>query len=204
MCTSAIARLKVTLDYVEPLVMRRIEVPVDIRLDRLHLALQAAMGWETYHLWEFHVRSVRFGPPGQDFGLGEGPLNAEKATLQAVIEAAGAKTLKYLYDFGDGWEHTIKVERISEVASDAAYPVLIEAKGACPPEDVGGPPGYKEYLEAMADPDHERHDELVQWRGPDFDPDDPHTARINAALVALAKRWNRKPSTKQKKTSPKA
>ena len=68
MCTSAIARLKVTLDYVEPLVMRRIEVPVDIRLDRLHLALQAAMGWETYHLWEFHVRSVRFGPPGQDFG----------------------------------------------------------------------------------------------------------------------------------------
>jgi len=55
----------------------------------------------------------------------------------------------------------------------------------------------------MADPDHERHVELVQWRGPDFDPDDPHTARINVALVALAKRWNRKPSAK-KKASPKA
>ncbi len=203
MSTSAVARLKITLDYVEPLVMRRIEVPADIRLDRLHLALQAAMGWETYHLWEFHVRTLRFGPPGQDFGFGDGPASAEKATLQAVIEAAGAKTLKYLYDFGDGWEHTIKVERIFEAAAGAASPVLIEAKGACPPEDVGGPPGYAEYLEAMADPDHERHDELVQWRGPDFDPDDPHTARINAALVALAKRWNRKPPAK-KKTSPKA
>ena len=111
--------------------------------------------------------------------------------------------MKYLYDFGDGWEHTIKVERIFEAASGVAYPVLIEAKGACPPEDVGGPPGYAEYLEAMADPGHERHDELVQWRGQDFDPDDPHTARINAALVALAKRWNRKPSAK-KKASPKA
>lgn len=204
MSTKAIARLKVTLDYVEPLVMRRIEVPADIRLDRLHLALQAAMGWEAYHLWEFHVRTLRFGPSGQDFGFGDGPRNAEKTTLQAVIEAAGAKTLKYLYDFGDGWEHTIKVEGIFEAASGVAYPLLTEARGACPPEDVGGPPGYAEYLEAMADPDHERHDELVQWRGPDFDPDDPHTARINAALVALAKRWNRKPAAKQKKTSPKA
>ena len=86
MSAQAIARLKITLDYVEPLVMRRIEVPADIRLDRLHLALQAAMGWETYHLWEFHVRARRFGPPGQDFGFGDGPLNAEKATLQTVIE----------------------------------------------------------------------------------------------------------------------
>ena len=203
MSVQAVARLKITLDYVEPLVMRRIEIPLDVRLDRLHFALQAALGWETYHLWEFRVRSLRFGPPGQDFGFGDGPLNAEKATLQAVIENTGAKTLKYLYDFGDGWEHTTKVERISEAASDAVYPLLIEAKGACPPEDVGGPPGYEEYLEAMADPGHERHEELVQWRGPDFDPNEPDIARINAALLALAKRWNRKPSTK-KKASPKA
>lgn len=198
MRTQAIARLKGTLDYVEPLVMRRIEVPADIRLDRLHLALQAAMGWETCHLWEFHARALRFGPPGQDFGFGDGLLNAGKTTLQAVIEDTGARTLKYLYDFGDGWEHTIKVERIFEAPSDGASKMLIEARGACPPEDVGGPPGYAEYLEAMADPDHERHDERVQCRGPDFDPDDPHTARINAALVALAKRWNRKPSAKRK------
>lgn len=198
MSTSAIARLKITLDYVEPLVLRRIEVPADIRLDRLHLILQAVMGWATYHLWEFHVRALRFGPPGQDFGFSDGPRNAEKATLQAVIEDAGAKTLKYLYDFGDGWEHTIKVERISEAAAGAAYPALIEAKGACPPEDIGGPPGYAEYLDAMTNPDHERHDELVQWRRPDFDPDDPHTARINAAFAALRKRWNRKPAAKKK------
>ncbi|MDP3739470.1 MAG: plasmid pRiA4b ORF-3 family protein [Hyphomonadaceae bacterium] len=204
MTAQAIARLKIILDYVEPPVMRRIEVPVDIRLDRLHLALQAAMGWETYHLWEFRVRNLRFGPPGQDYGFGDGPLNAEKTTLQAVMEDTGAKALKYLYDFGDGWEHAIKVERISEAASGAVYPALVEAKGACPPEDVGGPPGYADYLEALADPDHERHDELIQWRGPDFDTNDPHTDRINAAFVALAKRWTRKPAVKGKKASPKA
>ena len=198
MSAPAIARLKITLDYVEPPVMRRIEVPVDIRLDRLHLALQAAMGWETYHLWEFQARKLRFGPPGQDDGFGDGPLNAQKATLQAVLEDTGAKTLKYLYDFGDGWEHSIRVERISEPASGASYPKLVEAEGACPPEDVGGPPGYADYLEALADPDHERHEELVQWRGPDFDVNDPGISRINAAFTALAKRWNRKPPAKRK------
>lgn len=90
-----------------------------------------------------------------------------------------------------------------EAKSGTGYLALIEAKGTCSPEDVSGASGYAEYLEAMADRDHERHDELVQLRGPDFDRDDPHTTSINAALVAFAKRWNRKPSAK-KKASPKA
>ena len=139
MSADAIARLKVTLDEVEPPVLRRIEVPLAIRLDRLHSALQAAMGWTDSHLYEIRARDVGWGVPDPDWG--DGPLDARKARLADVLEETGAKTLKYLYDFGDGWEHTIKVERIAEAVPGLAYPRLTEARGRCPPEDVGGPWG---------------------------------------------------------------
>src|SRR5215210_3392028 len=139
MSADGIARLKVTLDEVEPPVLRRIEVPLAIRLDRLHLALQAAMGWTNSHLYEIRARDAGWGVPDPDWG--DGPLDARKARLVDVLEDTGAKTLKYLYDFGDGWEHTIEVERIAEAVPGLAYPRLTEARGRCPPEDVGGPLG---------------------------------------------------------------
>src|SRR3546814_3109877 len=67
-------------------------------------------------------------------------------------DLVGAKTLKYLYDFGDGWEHTIKIERLVDAVPGVIYPRLIEATGRCPPEDIGGPWGYGDFLEAIADP----------------------------------------------------
>ena len=97
-------------------------------------------------------------------------LDARKARLGDVLEDVGTKTLKYLYDFGDGWEHTIKVERLIDPESGILYPRLIEAKGHCPPEDIGGPWGYGEFLEAIADPSHERHRELKEWFADDFNP----------------------------------
>jgi hypothetical protein len=87
-----------------------------------------------------------------------------------VLEDVGTKTLRYLYDFGDGWEHTIKIERIMDAVPGIAYPRLVEAAGRCPPEDVGGPWGYAELLEAIADPKHERHAELKDWIDDAFDP----------------------------------
>jgi hypothetical protein len=91
--------------------------------------------------------------------LARRPLDAGKAKLIDALEDAGTKTLRYLYDYGDGWEHTIKVERMAAPEPDVAYPRLIEASGRCPPEDVGGP-GYAEMLEALADASHERHAEM--------------------------------------------
>jgi hypothetical protein len=99
-----------------------------------------------------------------------GPLDARKTTLVDILEEPGTKTLRYLYDFGDNWEHTIKIERLAEPEPNVAYPRLIEAAGRCPPEDVGGPWGYSELIEALEDPDHERHAELREWVGGDFDP----------------------------------
>ena len=186
-----IARLKVTLDDVEPPVTRRIEVPLDIRLDRLHLTLQAALGWTDSHLWEIRARDVGWGIP--DPGWSDGPLNARKATLWDVIEDTGAKTLHYLYDFGDGWEHTVKLLAIDDGEAGAVYPRLLDAKGRCPPEDIGGPWGYGDFLEAIEDPNHERHEELTEWYPADFNPNDTPLEDLKAAVADLAKRWNRKP-----------
>lgn len=112
MTAATIVRLKITLDDVEPKVLRRIEAPLSIRLDRLHLTIQAAMGWTNSHLYEIRARDVGWGMVDPDWG--DGPLDARKAKLVDVLEDVGVKTLRYLYDFGDGWEHTIKIERLDD------------------------------------------------------------------------------------------
>jgi hypothetical protein len=193
--TAAVFRLKVTLDDVEPKVQRRIEVPADIKLDRLHLTLQAALGWTNSHLFEIRARDTGWGLPDPDWP--DGPLDARKAKLIDVLEDAGTKTLRYLYDFGDGWEHTIKVERLANPEPNVAYPRLIEASGRCPPEDVGGSWGYAEMIEALGDPKHERHDEMREWAGDDFDPHAFDAERLKDDVAVLAKRWAKKPTRKK-------
>lgn len=197
MTADSIARLKITLHDVEPPVMRRIEVPLTIRLDRLHLALQAALGWTNSHLYEIRARDVGWGIPDSDWG--DSPLDARKARLLDVLEDTGAKSLRYLYDFGDGWEHTIKIERICDAEPGIAYPRLIEATRRCPPEDIGGPWGYGDFLEAIADPKHERHAELKEWVGEPFDPDAVDIEGHAQALAVLARQWARKPTARRKK-----
>ena len=171
MSADTIARLKITLDDVKPAVLRRLEVPFDIRLDRLHLTIQAAMAWTNGHLYQFRAGGVGWSTPYPDADWAGDFLDARKARLDDILEDIGTKTLKYLYDFGDGWEHTIKIERLIEPEPGVLYPRLIEVSGRCPPEDCGGPWGYAELLEAIKDPKHERHAELTEWIGDDFDPD---------------------------------
>ena len=196
MTSTSIARLKITLDEVKPVVLRRVEVPLTIRLDRLHLVLQAAMGWTNSHLYEIRARDVGWGIP--DPAWGEGPLDARKARLIDVIDDTGVKTLRYLYDFGDGWEHTVKIERITDAVPGLTYPLLIDAAGRCPPEDVGGPWGYGEFLQAIADPQYENYTEMTEWAG---GLPNPHKTDIDdhaKAVAALAKAWSRKPAVKRK------
>jgi hypothetical protein len=193
MSTDAIARLKITLDDVKPVVVRRIEVPLTLRLDRLHLAIQAAMGWTNSHLYEILAGGVGWGMIDPDGG--DGPLDARKARLIEALE--DTKTLRYLYDFGDGWEHTIKVERLIDPEPGALYPRLIEVTGRCPPEDVGGPWGYAEFLDALNDPKHERHAEFKEWIADDFDPYLVDAQWLTGEVAALAKRWSRKPPAKR-------
>jgi Plasmid pRiA4b ORF-3-like protein len=104
-------RMKVTLKDVKPEVMRRLVVPVTLRLDWMHLTLQAAFGWTNSHLFEFHVGEERWGIPDPEGDFGPQPIDARKARLCDIVQETGAKTIHYLYDFGDSWDHVIKLEK---------------------------------------------------------------------------------------------
>jgi len=199
MSADTIARLKITLDDVKPAILRRVEVPFDIRLDRLHLTIQAAMGWTNSHLYELRAGDAGWSTPYPEADWSGDFLDARKARLGDVLEDIGAKKLVYLYDFGDGWEHTIKVERLADPEPAVLYPRLIEVSGRCPPEDCGGPWGYAEFLEAITDPKHERHAELTEWIGDDFDPHADEAAWLTAEVEALAKKWSRKSPARRAK-----
>jgi hypothetical protein len=196
MTASQIARLKITLDAVKPAVRRRVEVPLSIRLDRLHLVFQAAMGWSNSHLYEIRAGGIGWGMrvAHSDFDIHD----AARARLIDVLEDVGTKTLKYLYDFGDGWEHTVKLERVLDAVPGLLYPTLIDAQGRCPPEDCGGPWGYADLLEVLANPEDPRHVELTEWAGAPFDPSAAPTAEHAKAIEALAKRWARTPAAPRK------
>jgi hypothetical protein len=157
-----VARLKVTLSDVEPQVLRRFDVPLKIKLNRLHNVIQGAMGWTDSHLHEFQAGGVGWGVPDPD-GCYDGPLPASKSSLLDVPEDVGTKTIHYIYDFGDNWHHVIKVEKIDDAIPGADDPRLVRAIGACPPEDAGGFPGYADFLNTRADPRHDEHDRMLEW-----------------------------------------
>jgi hypothetical protein len=187
-----IVRLKVVLDDVQPKVERWVVVPRNIRLDRLHQVLQAAIGWTDSHLWE--IRFVRAGvgwgpidPLDED-----GPIDARKTTLQQALALTGAKSFTYLYDFGDGWTHTVKLDRFETLPAVLDPIFLASARGACPPEDCGGPWGYTDLLEAYDDPAHEKHDEAVQLLGPGYNPNIDPTSERQAAIEAVVESWSRR------------
>jgi hypothetical protein len=107
-------------------------------------------------------------------------------------EVAHAKSkLLYDYDFGDGWEHDVLVERVEPTTEGEQLPVCLDGRRARPPEDCGGPYGYANLMEAMADPKHPEHDEMREWVGPYWQPEDFELELVNKQLRALGARWRR-------------
>ena len=183
--------LKVTLREVSPPVWRRLRVAGDLTLRELHHVLQIAMGWTDSHLHEFEVGRRRYGMPDPEEDLGEPPLDEQDHPLYRLFRE-GARA-EYVYDFGDGWRHEIVVEEAVTPEAGAAKAECLAGARACPPEDCGGDHGYAELLEAIADPSNERHEELREWVGPDFDPEAFGLAAVNRALRgAGSAAWRRK------------
>lgn len=185
-----IIEIKVTLEYIEPSVNRTLQVTSDIRLDRLHLTLQAAMGWTNSHLYMFQAEGATWGLPDPDFGGDDLPAN--KTTLAEVLTDTGARSIRYIYDFGENWEHQLQIGKVTDPKPGDLYPRLTEISGQCPPEDVGGFPGYEAFLEAMADPKHSEHAHLKEWFGGSFDPITPPADELRFKVLRLAKRWKPK------------
>ncbi|MHB1469443.1 MAG: plasmid pRiA4b ORF-3 family protein [Solirubrobacteraceae bacterium] len=157
----AVLQVKVSLlEVAEPPVWRRLQVFADIRLDEMHQVIQAAMGWEDDHLHAFSDGSFRYSSPDWDLEC----RDERGMTLGGLLAGAGGRA-GYVYDFGDDWEHELILERTLPAEPGMRYPVCVAGAGACPPEDCGGVWGYMDLRDALVDPDHERHQELLDWLG---------------------------------------
>ena len=161
-------QFKITLKEIEPPVWRRIQVK-DCSLDKLHERIQTAMGWTNSHLHQFRIGGVIYGDPELLYDGWEDespPVNSLETRISKLVPQNGKRfCFDYEYDFGDCWEHEIVFEGCLRAENGTRYPLCVDGQRACPPEDVGGIDGYQEYLEAMADSQHERHEEFMEWRG---------------------------------------
>ncbi len=181
-------QLKVVLRGARPPIWRRLQVPSDITLAELHRVVQVAMGWQDYHLHQFEIAGVTYGV---DDGEGWGPAPEDERRTRLDRVADTGTRFAYEYDFGDSWEHAIMVEEVLDAEEATAYPVCIAGKRACPPEDCGGVWGYEEFLAAVADPNHEEHDALLEWAGGQFDPELLDLAAVNRALTPTGRAASR-------------
>jgi hypothetical protein len=174
--------MKVTLRGSKPPIWRRLQVTSETTLAQLHRIVQHAMGWEGYHLYQFVVGDITYGDPRMLEEMdGE---DARNATLAVIVPGEKFKFI-YEYDFGDGWEHELLIEKILPFEGEKTYPVCLTGKRACPPEDCGGIWGYADFLEAIHDPHHPEHEEMLEWVGGAFDPEAFDPDEVNAELQRL-------------------
>jgi hypothetical protein len=178
----SICQIKVTLKGTEPPIWRRFQVGNDISLYKLHNILQVVMGWEGYHLYRFGVGGVDFGEPDPEFG--DDMKSASAAKLNQLVRGEKTKFI-YEYDFGDSWEHEILIEKILPPEEGVRYPVCLDGKRACPPEDCGGVWGYADLLETIQNPESEEYEEMMEWLGGEFDPEAFDLEAINQSLKHL-------------------
>ncbi len=172
-------QLKIVVKDSKPPIWRRFLVPESITFHKLHQIIQIVMGWENYHLYEFSAKGLSIQKPDED--TWEEVTDSRKIRLGDVVKAEKFR-FYYMYDFGDGWEHSVIVEKILE-AGNLQLPLCIAGKMACPAEDSGGIWGYQELLEIKRDKNHPRYRELiVNWLGEDFDPEKLDIDSMNRKL----------------------
>ncbi len=160
-------RLKMTLRHSNPAIWRSVELSGDTKLSELHAIFQTAMGWEDSHLHKFRIGEVLYGvkSPGAPELLDE-----KRPSVSQLLPVKGQRFV-YEYDFGDGWKHSIVLEKLLEPEKDVKYPICLAGARSCPPEDCGGPHGYMNFLEAISDSKHPEHESMVEWSGGDFNPE---------------------------------
>jgi len=179
---SRIFQLKITLKDIRPPIWRRIQVSSDVSLAKLHRIIQEALGWYDSHLHQFIVGQTYYGVPSRE---DVSKVNDErKAHLNQILSSPGRRIV-YEYDFGDGWEHEIVLEKILSPDPKTRYPRCLDGARACPPEDCGGIYGYADFLEAIRDPNHEEHEEMLEWIGGEFNPEEFDLEAVNQSLKSV-------------------
>lgn len=167
----------------DPPIWRRIRVSGDCTLRKLHHFIQAAMGWTSIHLHEFSLGEQRFMPPDLDFPEPE-VLDDRKHKLRRLLQAGDR--LRYLYDFGDNWQHVIAVEAIEPAEVEGTWCEVLDGARACPPEDVGGVPGYSGFLQSISQrPLDEDGRAALEWAGGSYDAELFDRRAANAAVQRI-------------------
>jgi len=176
-------QIKISLRGIRPPIWRRLEVFSDITLDKLHLIFQLVMGWGNYHLHQFTIGGEEYGQSDPDNDL---EVNDEKKVKLYQVVPGEKFKFSYEYDFGDYWEHMVLVEKILPVEKEKHYPNCSKGKRACPPEDVGGVWGYTDFLETIKDVNHSEHEDMLEWVGGEFDPEEFDMKYVNEHLKEIS------------------
>lgn len=182
--TMMLYQLRIELNEVQPIVWRRLLVPENVTLTKLNSILYQTMGWHGGHLHEYVVGRLHYGIPDEDWPSAEPIVDERRVRLNTLVEA-GARRFTYLYDFGDNWEHTVKVEDLIMPPREGARIRCIAGENACPPEDVGGPNAYFDFLAAIKDPTNEEHTSMLQWVGGSFDAAAFNITDVNERLATI-------------------
>jgi len=172
-------QIKVALENAKPPIWRRLLVSADMTLGELHDVIQVAMGWNDCHLHLFESGGESYGTPHPDDFE---DVHDERRVMLGKVAPGEKSKLRYQYDFGDSWDHSILVEKVLDPDPSAHYPSCIKGVRHCPPEDCGGIWGYDSFLEAIADPKHPEHKEMLDWIGGEFDPEAFDLEETNAQL----------------------
>jgi hypothetical protein len=172
--------LHVRLAEIEPPIWRRLTVPGMRTLHALHGVLQAAMGWQDYHLYQFQIGETRYeAPDPQD--RDPTVLDPRAVTLDELALEQGSR-FQYTYDFGDDWHHDLTVEGVVPLPREVLLPVCLGGARASPPEDCGGVGGYDELVAALRRPKSAAAREYCEWLGRVYDPEELDLAAINVRL----------------------
>ena len=176
-----------------PLIWRTFKVSDSYRLDRFHQVIQIVMGWHNAHLHEFRIKERQFGMlMGDGFDFPE--VEDETTIFLKDLSLEQGVMISYLYDFGDSWEHLIKLEKIT--TEKLEVPVCLEGERAGPPEDCGGVWGYSDLLEILKKPSDPEYDSWMEWLPDGFDPTKFPKRSINSELKKFGKWHNKNPSAK--------
>src|SRR4030043_2447042 len=182
-------QIKVTLRGPPPAIWRRILIPSNTTLLKLHDIIQIVMSWEDAHLHMFKIPGLVYGDPMNDvYGDISTALEAHYK-LNQLIHSAGQR-FSYEYDFGDSWEHELVVEKILLGQEHLPTPICLKGKRACPPEEVGGVGGYENFLKAIHDPKHEEHEDFLNWIGGEFEPETFDLDEVNVRLKRMGRGWS--------------
>ncbi len=186
--TDQIARIRIALEDMKPAIWRRVELPVTNSLKTLHLAIQACMLFENYHLFRFDLGDAAYGVRfDDDDAFMVRTRDAANMRIGKLVER-GVTSFIYTYDFGDNWRHRVEIEEVTSAIPATDYPRFVDGERRAPPEDVGGTPGFEEFLNAMAKPRHPERASMIQWYGGIFDPADISRDEIHTRMAILAKR----------------